>query len=350
VSLGRLLQLDERRAFDSTHRYEDLELFHVRFDELTGRRETEDALSQMAERGGRVALVGPSGSGKSSVIACVLGPLVESLPEQIIPIRIPVAAADAETVTEPRLFAQHIVRTVSGYATETLSAEERAALEAGVADSRRRRGRERTRRWSVGAPRLLADAGFASEAKSGAEEIEQRLGTGDVVAELTRMVSIFRSHAREPFLVIDDSDRWLRIGGTDLSEVANAFFTRNIQMLAKELDCGFVVAVHDNYLELEGYRDTRALLSTQLQIPRFEEPGDPIGRILARRIELADVSAELGELFAPEALRQLADLYDVGRNLRRVLATIDRSVQHACSDRVAPVSRELIRTALADLT
>jgi energy-coupling factor transporter ATP-binding protein EcfA2 len=113
VSLDRLLQLDARRAFEATHRYEDLDLFHVRFDELTGRGETEQMLGHMAARGGRVALIGPSGSGKSSVISCVLGPLVEDLPEQIIPIRIPVAAADAETGTEPRLFAQHIVRTRS---------------------------------------------------------------------------------------------------------------------------------------------------------------------------------------------------------------------------------------------
>jgi hypothetical protein len=38
------------------------------------------------------------------------------------------------TVTEPRLFTQHIVRTVARYATETLRPEERASLEAGVAD------------------------------------------------------------------------------------------------------------------------------------------------------------------------------------------------------------------------
>ena len=348
--LERLLELDERRAFEATHRYEDLDLFHIPFDELTGREDTEHALGQMAARNARVALVGPSGSGKSSVIASVLGPLVESLPEQIIPIRIPVAAAEADTVTEPRLFAQHIVRTVARYATETLTPEERQSLEVGVADAQRRRSRERTRGWTVGAPRLIADVGFASQAKSEAEEIEQRLDTGNVVGELARMVALFRSHESEIFLVIDDSDRWLQIGGTDLSEVANAFFTRNVQMLAKELDCGFVVAVHDHYLGLDGYKDTQALLSAEIRIPQFEEPAIAIARIIGRRVELADVGASPDELFEPEALAQLAELYEEKSNLRRVLAAIDRSVQHACSDRVAPVSRELVRTALADLS
>jgi hypothetical protein len=110
-----------------------------------------------------------------------------------------------------------------------------------------------------------------------------------------------------------------------------------------------VVAVHGHYLELEGYRDSQPLLSTEIHIPRFAHPDDAIGRILERRIELAEVSASLDELFDSEAITQLAELYRDNGNLRRVLATTDRSVQHGCSDRVAPVSRELIRAALADL-
>lgn len=347
MSLERLLELDERRAFESTHRYEDLELFHVSFDELTGGRDTEAALGRMAENGGRASLVGPSGSGKSSVMSSVLGPLVEDLPEHALPLRIPVAATGEETVTEPRAFAQHVVRTVIRYASpEPLTRAERDTLEAGVADVRRRRRGERGVRGSLGAPREVLDAGLAAELKSGGEEIEERLGAGDVVPELAHMVAIFRSHDRDPFLVIDDSDTWLRIGGTDLTTVANAFFTRVVRMLAKELDCGFVVAVHDDYLELEGYREIRAFLSTEIRIPRLDPAVEGVGRILARRIELAEVEAEPVELFEGGALGRLAAAYEDDSSLR---ATADRSVQHACSDGVAPVTSELVRTALAEL-
>jgi hypothetical protein len=350
MSLDKLLELEERRAFEATHRYEDLEFFHVPFDELTERSDTEAVLRHMAETGGRVALIGPSGCGKSSVIASVLGPLVEDLPERIIPLRIPVAAADETTVTEPRAFAQHVVRTVVRYASpETLTRAEQEALEAGVADARRRRGRERTGRLSLGAPRQIADAGIAAELKSGGEEIEQRLGAGDVVPELSRMIAIFRAHDREPFLVIDDSDTWLRVGTTDFTHVANAFFTRVVRMLAKELDSGIVIAVHDHYLELDGYREARELLSTDIRIPHLDRPEAAVGRILARRIELAEVDVDLAEAFQPESVAQLAGVYESGRNLRRVLATVDRSVQHACSDGVAPVTPALVRTALAEL-
>lgn len=349
MTLNLLRELDDRRAFESTHRYEDLEFLHVRFDELTGRQETEHVLDQMAARQGRVAIVGPTGSGKSSAIASVLGPLVETLPDFIIPLRIPVAA-ETETVQDPRLFAQHIVRTVARYATETLTPEERKSLEAGVADTQRRRTRERTRRIALGAPRLVANIEFAAEAKSEAEEIEQRLGTGDIVAELARMIALFRAHQAEPFLVIDDSDGWVQIPGEDLSEIADAFFSRNVKMLAKELDCGFVVAVHDHYLTLDSYRETRALLSTEIRLPRFDPADAAIGRILNRRIELADVETEFEVLFDAEAIAQLVEIYESVGNLRRVLATVDRSVQHACSDGVAPVTRDLVLAALADLS
>ena len=350
MSLELLLELDERRAFEATHRYEDLEFFHVRFDNLTGSEGTEHALRQMATRNGRVALIGPSGSGKSSVIASVLGPLVEDLPDDLVPIRIPVAAADAETVTEPRLFAQHIVRMVARYSTEILTPDERKALEAGVAEGQRRRGRERTRGFTAGAPQLLADLKFTSQVKSEAEEIEERLSTGGAIAELARLPALFRSHRLELFLVIDDSDKWLQIGGTDLSDVANEFFVRNAPVLAKELDCGFVLAIHDHYLDLDGFKESRELFSTEIRVPQLDPATEGITRILDRRIELAEVSGAVKELFEPDAVAELAERYDETRSLRRVLAATDRAVQHACSDGVAPVSRELVRTALADLT
>jgi predicted ABC-type transport system involved in lysophospholipase L1 biosynthesis ATPase subunit len=350
MSLERLIELDERRAFEATHRYEDLELYHVPFDDLTDAAETEGPLARMATNGGRVALIGPSGSGKSSVIASVLGPLVEDLPAHVIPLRIPVAAADETTVKEPRAFAQHLVRTVVRYASpEEFTAAERERLEQVTAEVSREHGKEKSRRYSIGAPRLLTDTGFATEVRSAGQDIEHRLSAGDVVAETARMIAIFRSHDREPFFVIDDSDTWLKIAGADLTNVANAFFNRNVRMLAKELDCGFVVVVHDHYLELEGYREIQPLFSTVLSIPRFAEPAQAFERILSRRIELAEVDAVITDLLDAGALSLLAEHYGRRQNLRQVLAAVDRSVQHACSDGVAPVTAELVRTALAEL-
>lgn len=349
MSLETLEALDDARAFEATHRFEDLSIFHVPFDRLTDDRNTESALKKVAEGGGKVALVGPSGSGKSSVIASVLGPLVEDLAEELVPLRIPVAATDAVTATEARLFAQHLIRTVIRYSTEILDPAELSAAKRSAADLVTALPQERTRRVSVGAPKLIADAGFASEVKSGAEQLNEEMSTGEAIDGIARLVEVFRSHGREPFLVIDDSDRWIRIEGTDFLHVANDFFLHIVPMLAREVGCGFVIAVHDEYLELESYRAAQEMLSRTIPLPMPANPGDALAVILNRRIELANLGTTIEDILEPAAIDLLAERYAADRNLRRMLATVDRANQRGCADRVAALSPDLIQTARADL-
>ena len=87
MSHEALRAVDESRAFEATRRFEELSLYHVPFDELNGDKQTEDAFTHMVANQGRVAIIGPSGSGKSSLIAAVLGPLALDLPDHIVPLR-----------------------------------------------------------------------------------------------------------------------------------------------------------------------------------------------------------------------------------------------------------------------
>lgn len=349
MSLEQLEALDLTRTFEATHRFEDLGSFHVPFDHLTESASTEASLKAMAERGGKVVLTGPSGAGKSSVIASVLGPLAEDLSEEVVPLRIPVAATNAATATEPRAFAQHLVRTVIRYSTEILSDDERLEMRRAAADATSTNEPEKTRRLAVGAPKLVMDAGFASEVKSGAEGLNEELTAGEAIDAVARLVAIFRAHGREPYFVVDDSDRWIRIGGTDLLEVANAFFRSIVPMLAREIGCGFVLAAHDEYLDLESYRSARELCSQVIHLPTPPNPGDAIIAILDRRIGLAEVDAISAELFDRGAIEALVERYVDNRSLRGMLATVDRATQLACTERIAPVSADLIQTAQADL-
>lgn len=61
-------------AFDATPLPEDLAALHVPFDDLLGEAKTENELQKAAEAGGRIALVGAMGAGKSSVLAYALTP------------------------------------------------------------------------------------------------------------------------------------------------------------------------------------------------------------------------------------------------------------------------------------
>lgn len=349
MSLELLEDLEAVRAFEPTHRYEDLSTFHVPFDLLTGDALTEGALRKVAESGGRAALVAPSGAGKSSVIASVLGPLVEDLAEEIVPLRIPVAATDAETATEPRAFTQHLIRTVIRYSTEILEPKELAAMRRSAADQLSVQGPQRSRRWAVGAPKLVADAGFAAEIKSGAEQVNDEISAGETVEAVARLVELFRAHGREPFFVIDDSDRWIRIEGTDLLDVASAFFRQIVPLLAREVGCGFAIAVHDDYVELESYQAAQEQLSRIISVPMPADAIKAVSTILNRRIELAGLDASGNELIDAAAIEMLAERYEADRNLRRMLATVNRATQRGCADGVNALGPDLIQTARADL-
>lgn len=349
MSTTLLETLDDLRAFEPTRRFEDLGDFHVPFDRLTGSSQTEAALRGMAEHQGKVALIGPSGAGKSSVIAAVLGPLAEELPPRLVPIRIPVAAASAETVTSPGAFAQHLLQVVIRYSSELLTVEERRALEGASADQLARTGPERSHRISAGAPQLIVDVGLASEVRSGAEQSVVEVSAGRVLEAMARFLEVFRAHDREPFWIIDDSDRWLRVGGEDQPAIADEFFRRIVSMLAREVDCGFVIAVHDEYLGLGGYREAKPLLSRMITLPLPEDAVAALTSILDHRLTLFEAEAGCDDLFDRAALELLAARYRDDRNLRNVLALVNRATQLACTDRAEVIGPDLVRTAQADL-
>jgi Cdc6-like AAA superfamily ATPase len=349
MSLVLLQALEDARAFEATHRFDDLSVYHVPFDHLTGSETTETALRMLAAREGKVALVGPSGAGKSSVIASVLGPLAEELEEKVVPLRIPVALIGDATATEPTLFTRHLLETVVRYSSEILAPDERALLSRSAADQVSTQGRERSHRFSVGAPKLVADAGVAAEVKSGAEQFVNEQSGGAAIEGAARLVEIFRSHGREPFFVIDDSDRWIRAAGKDQINVADAFFAGVVPLLARELGCGFVVAVHDQYLDLESYRQAKQLLSRVISLPLPDDSIGAIEAILDRRMEVVGVDDRATDLLEPQALERLAALYCENRSLRMMLATVNRATQLGCSDRAEAISIDLIQTALADL-
>lgn len=349
MSLALLEALEDARVFEATHRFEHLSEFHVPFDELTQSEATESVLRTLAERQGRVALVGPSGAGKSSVIASVLGPLVEELAEEVVPLRIPVAAVDAKTATEPTAFAQHLLRTVIRYSTEILTPEERVLLSRSAADQVNTKSVGRSHRFSVGAPKLLLDLGFASEVKAGAEQFVDEQHGGVALEGAARLIELFHAHGRLPFLIIDDSDRWIRVAGKDPTEIANGFFLQVIPFLAREMGCGFVIAIHDQYLELESYREAGVLLNRTIRLPELPDPRSAIASILERRMQIAGSPGRLNDAIDSAAIDLLAEIYQQNGSLRKMLATVDRAIQLGCTDRVKTVSAELIQTALADL-
>lgn len=107
------------------------------------------------------------------------------------------------------------------------------------------------------------------------------------------MVSLFESHELFPVFVFDDSDTWLRIAGLDRVDTATAFFMKNVRMMCKEVEVGLVLAVHTDYLQLDGYAKAAELLSGEVPIPRLANAQHGVERILHERLVVAEVHVEL---------------------------------------------------------
>jgi hypothetical protein len=345
----QLLEVEASRAFEATKRFDELTYFHVPFDELNGDDRTEAALTRLAGNGERIAVVGPSGCGKSSLIASVFGPLSEALASHVVPLRIPVAAEEEATVTEPGSMARHLVRYVTQWASaDRFSRDEKRFFEETIAESKRRSGSGSVREFHIGLPVWLARGEFASQVQSAGTDYEVHTGASDAVEALRRMVALFGSHDLYPVFVFEDSDSWLNIPGLDRSSVANAFFVKTLRMLSKEIDAGLVVAVHDEYLDLAGYRATARLLSGEIRVPRLIAARAGIDAILRDRLIIAEVDVPVEDIFSDAAVSWLAKHYETGKQIRDVLIVAQRSLQHALSNGMDVVPEQLVEQAVAE--
>ena len=169
-------RLQGAQAFDPAPKQNELHLYHVPFDELTAGEDAEASLSRAIRSSERVAVVGRGGQGKSSLIAHATRARAG-----IAPFRVPIFVERDETITDPRAFAQHLIRTLTTSATQSglISPEQReAALRA-----------------SSDRVHILG------------EEVAHALAA-EVIAAAVDLVAAVASQEVIPVVVLDDSDGW----------------------------------------------------------------------------------------------------------------------------------------------
>lgn len=353
MSQAALAALRDANSLAQTLTFEQLEAYHVPFDELTGTQSVERELSYWSERGGRAALIGASGAGKSSVMAGVLGAFSERVPEWLVPVRVPVELAGPEAIRTTAGFGRHVVRHVlKRAAPEVLSVDEQESIGNDTADLEHRIGRRRRAGFSLGLGRLLpVDASLSGDLTGAATDLDRQVGSGDVVAALIRLVELFRARQLEPFFVFDDTDHWLRLPGQeqDAQALATDFFANNVQMLTREVDCGFVLAVHSSYIEQVPAFARIAESLEPIELPVFDDAPAAIERIVQRRMAVDSLEIAAADVFDPDSLAALGDVYVDAPDLRLVMSVAALAVRKSYdAAEVGCVSRAAVLAAWAE--
>lgn len=324
MSRADLVALYDSHAFDPAPRLDQLYRYHVPFDRLLGTPCCEEPLGRALRRGEQLALVGDSGSGKSSIIAHVLGPLVEG----VAPLPIPVAVEGPEVARDPVEFAGHLIRTVARYVQLAHPAEASAARALVERSGGTTPHHHRGRRISGSIGWLAARLELASELQSVTKGLPRP--SSEVFDHARSILDLISAHGLQPVLVFDDTDKWFGAAFDNTDELLDGFFGRIVRLLSEELSAPAVLAVHRGYLTHPAYQQALGFVETAIRIPRVPD-ADGLADILAQRA--AEHGVRHGHLMTGEALDMLFRHYHSGTTSdlrRRVLFVAHTALAHAC--------------------
>lgn len=323
--------LADSHAFNARPRSQDQRQVYVPFDELVETPSVERRLNDLVGAGSRVGLVGRTGSGKSSLLEHVLSR------HPFARVGVPVSLDQERVAREPKLFAQHLVHALSRFGEASARQEQEERIYA-MSSERDELSRE---------PGLLhGEAAF--EFASSAARIDVNRPAAEVVQQAGRLFDLLRAAELQPVLVVDDSDKWL---GAATEPMIADFFGRVLPWIA-ELGTAIVVALQPApYLHSRSYREARraGVPERELEMPVLSEP-QQLGRILAKRVEVAGVDEPLAGLFTEGAVAALFEYYsgEGEHSLRKTLNAANCAVDLAAEAGAVAVDEGLVAAGITE--
>lgn len=348
MSADLLRRLQEHHAFNPTPPETDLGNLHVPFDTIIGEPRYEQVLAETLRRGERVALIGPSGSGKSSVTAHVLDGFVHDM----APIRVRVGLESDSVTTDPAEFTRHLVRTVAKYIEQHESkAGEGRQAEDHARKAVRGAAPKRPVKVSLGGGTPWLQGQLAVEL--GAVVDSTGPSGQDILEQAQQILTLIQAWNLRPVLVLDDTDHWLvRPGLPSSKELIAGFFGHVVRLIAEQLSgAAAVIAVHETYLQDPNYLDATGFLESRVTLPEIPDASG-LGRILAYRAErILEVGAPVAitQIVDGDGLQRLHGNYTAaGRSLRDHLQIVHGALTHACDVGAETINLAHIDQAIAD--
>jgi hypothetical protein len=288
---------------------------------------------------GRVGLVGPSGCGKSGVIRYALSK------DDVAMILINVVTEDRSAIATVRGFLEILVSQLVSRASKAGKLNKAAAgkiLQAAQPTMPLDR-REIKQRAELGGSYWLLRAGIAREVTKTIGGGQAYTSTDDLRDAAREALAVVAGYGMVPVLVADDTDRLLNVAANkeEGDRLVRGFFGEVLREISEQLDCGLVVAVHDEYRERADYQKRAHGLITHLRVPKLTKRSD-VAAIVTQRASFLNPPASCEDLVGDDALAALLRLHrrDHEGSVRNTLAVLSAALVTAASEDGAEVVTE----------
>jgi energy-coupling factor transporter ATP-binding protein EcfA2 len=307
-------------VFDPPVAFRDLADYHLDFEELAGSPLEADLRERAEREAGCAAVVGTSGSGKSSLIAAVAA----SLSPTRFPVRVQGISDEGALTREG--FALHIAR-------ETLRALD--AIQVGRPRGRTvRQARERiasstsrTSRTGSLSLGISVPVEFKAQVGASAREVIEERNAASVNQALDQLIEVTGRLDRRLLLVVEDTDVFMPpepIGDAD-ADHPRMFVDHVVNYLARDFPTSSMVAINTRY---EGLLPRGTI--TSFVIPSLRP--EAIGRLIEHYALRSGLHITAEDVAEPDALAYVAGRYAEMQDVRRTLELLHKAARKVAGE------------------